>query len=527
MSPDLTIEASGLTFAFKNKLVIDSISFSVGREEFVTFLGPSGSGKTTLLNLIAGIYAPVGGALSVDSRSISFVFQNDTLLPWRNALSNVLLPFEVRGEPITPHLRERGVKILDQLGLFGSETAAPAELSGGMKKRVELARALVTEPDLLILDEPFSSLDIITREKLNILLRSIHHTMRTAVVMVTHSVEEACYLSDKIYVLSSPPAQIINVRELGKNGDALPDQYLLSVPERDAAREIRKDAKVLWTALQEPPREAGENGAGETPGRPGRGGGLTAALRNHLGGALIPVELVALYFLLVFVKTRLRIPDYLLPHPAGILSRFLTTLVRGTILPDLGATVYESLAGFLIAFVLTLVLGYWIAKSRLLSRLLMPYLIAFNTIPTIALAPFLVLWFGFGYTPRIVTSVIVIFFPMLITNISATRLAEKSMSQLISFFRPRRIRRFVYFEFPASLPMVASGVKVSITLSVIGAVVGEFVSGSVGLGSLVNVAKGNFDTELMFVGLLWLVILGLVYYGLATLVHRLVAVRLK
>ena len=263
------------------------------------------------------------------------------------------------------------------------------------------------------------------------------------------------------------------------------------------------------------------------PGRPGRGGGLTAALRNHLGGALIPVELVALYFLLVFVKTRLRIPDYLLPHPAGILSRFLTTLVRGTILPDLGATVYESLAGFLIAFVLTLVLGYWIAKSRLLSRLLMPYLIAFNTIPTIALAPFLVLWFGFGYTPRIVTSVIVIFFPMLITNISATRLAEKSMSQLISFFRPRRIRRFVYFEFPASLPMVASGVKVSITLSVIGAVVGEFVSGSVGLGSLVNVAKGNFDTELMFVGLLWLVILGLVYYGLATLVHRLVAVRLK
>ncbi len=527
MSPDLTIEASGLTFAFKNKLVIDSISFSVPREQFVTFLGPSGCGKTTLLNLIAGIYRPVAGSLEVESRSISFVFQNDTLLPWRNALSNVLLPFELRGEPITLQLRERGVKILDELGLFGSETAAPSELSGGMKKRVELARALVTEPDLLILDEPFSSLDIITREKLNILLRSIHRNTRSAVVMVTHSVEEACYLSDKIYVLSPLPAQIINVRELGKNGEGAPDQYLLSVPERDAARDIRKDAKVLWTALQEAPREAGENGGGEAPARHGKGGGIPAALRLHLGGALIPVELVALYFIVIFLKTRLGIPDYILPHPAGVLSRFFLTLWRGTILADLGATVYESLSGFLIAFVMTLALGYWIAKSKLLSRLLMPYLIAFNTIPTIALAPFLVLWFGFGYTPRIVTSVIVIFFPMLITNISATRLAEKSMSQLISFFRPRRLRRFAYFEFPASLPMIASGVKVSITLSVIGAVVGEFVSGSVGLGSLVNVAKGNFDTELMFVGLVWLVILGLVYYAAATLLHRLVAWRLR
>jgi len=527
MSPGLTIEAAGLSFGFKNKPVIDSISFSVERERFVAFLGPSGCGKTTLLNLIAGIYQPAAGSLTVTSERISFVFQNDTLLPWRNALSNVLLPFELRGEPITAQVRQRGLEILDQLGLFGAETAAPSELSGGMKKRVELARALVTEPDLLILDEPFSSLDIITREKLNILLRSIHTSTRSTVVMVTHSVEEACFLSDKIYVLSGLPAQVINMRELGKNGDSPPDQYLLSAPERDAARDIRQEAKVLWTAAQEPVREADENGAGESLSPAGRRAGLAAALRNHVGGALVPVELAALYFIVVLLKSKLAIPDYIIPRPAGILSRFIATLLQGTILADLGATVYESLAGFFIALVLTLILGYWIAKSRLLSRLIMPYLIAFNTIPTIALAPFLVLWFGFGFTPRIVTSVIVIFFPMLITNISATRLAEKSMSQLISFFQPKRLRRFVFFELPASLPMIASGVKVSITLSVIGAVVGEFVSGSVGLGSLVNVAKGNFDTELMFVGLIWLVILGLVYYASATLVTRLLAARLR
>jgi len=153
----------------------------------------------------------------------------------------------------------------------------------------------------------------------------------------------------------------------------------------------------------------------------------------------------------------------------------------------------------------------------------MPYLIASNTIPSIALAPFLVLWFGFGATPRVITSVIVIFFPMLITNISAVGIAERRLAQLLAFFRPPRWQRFVRFEFPASLPMIASGVKVSITLSVIGAVVGEFVSGNRGLGSLVSIAKANFDVELMFVGLLWLVILGLAYYAAASGGARLAA----
>jgi NitT/TauT family transport system permease protein len=238
---------------------------------------------------------------------------------------------------------------------------------------------------------------------------------------------------------------------------------------------------------------------------------------------LIPLELVCLYFLLVFLKVHIPIPDYILPHPWGIITRFAGTLASGAILSDLGMTVYESLVGFAAAFAVTLALGYAIARSRLLSRLLMPYLIASNTIPSIALAPFLVLWFGFGATPRIVTSVIVIFFPMLVTNISAIGIAEKRLAQLLAFFRPTRWRRFAHFELPASLPMIASGVKVSITLSVIGAVVGEFVSGNKGLGSLVSIAKANFDVELMFVGLAWLVILGLAYYAAASFGYRLVA----
>jgi NitT/TauT family transport system ATP-binding protein len=519
MGPEHVIEARSLGFSFTRKPILDSLSFTVRTGSFITFLGPSGCGKTTLLNLIAGIYSPVSGELHVGTSRISFVFQNDALLSWRTALGNVLLPLELAGKRIDDHLRARALKVLDDLGLAGCEDYYPSQLSGGMKKRVELARALVTEPELLILDEPFSSLDIITREKLNILLRALHRRTRCTVVLVTHSVEEACFLSDRIVVFTSLPAQVFDVRDLGKNGEEPPDQYLLSVAERDAAAGIRKNARILWAAVPEPVvhDEGEQEELADVPSGKGR------FFHRHYGWMLIPLELVGLYFLLVFLKVQIPIPDYILPHPRGIIARFFSTLASGAILPDLAMTVYESLVGFAVAFAATLALGYEIARSKLLSRLLMPYLIASNTIPSIALAPFLVLWFGFGATPRIITSVIVIFFPMLVANISAVGMAEKRLAQLLAFFRPPRWRRFTRFELPASLPMIASGVKVSITLSVIGAVVGEFVSGNKGLGSLVSIAKANFDVELMFVGLLWLVILGLSYYAAASLGYRLVA----
>ena len=183
MGPESVIEARSLGFSFNRTTVIDSLSFTVCAGSFITFLGPSGCGKTTLLNLIAGIYKPVTGDLHVRTSRISFVFQNDALLSWRTTLGNVLLPFELAGRRIDDELRARAVKVLDDLGLGGCEEYYPTQLSGGMKKRVELARALVTEPELLILDEPFSSLDIITREKLNILLRALHRRTRCTVVM--------------------------------------------------------------------------------------------------------------------------------------------------------------------------------------------------------------------------------------------------------------------------------------------------------------------------------------------------------
>lgn len=522
------IEVSGLRFGFNGQPVLDDLSFSVDREEFVSFIGPSGCGKTTLLYLLLGLYHDYAGTIGVQAEKSSFVFQHDSLLEWRDALSNVLLPLEVSGVAIDAAVRRRAEEMLDLVGLSGFGNLYPAELSGGMKKRVELARALITEPDLLILDEPFSALDILSRERLNILLKRIHAQHKSTVVMVTHSVEEACFLSDRVYVLSGAPARLLQVEAISREEDETRELFALSARELSANGSIRAAAKALWNSSQEiaeQHRSLGRQGVAD--GRRGTGQaaeverrGLLERLgkqaRRRYNLFLIPLELVVLFYAVTLLKVHLQIPDFVFPMPGAILRRFIVTLANGTILPDVGATLYESALGFVIALGITLILGYAIAKSRVVFNLAMPYLIALNTIPSVALAPFLVLWFGFGMTPKIITCVIVMFFPMLINNVSAIALASEKTRLLVKFYRPTRLRSFTRLELPAALPVIASGIKVSITLSVIGAVVGEFVSGHSGLGSLVNEAKANFDMELMFVGLLWLSILGLAYFGIAS-----------
>ena len=567
------IRARNLSFSYgSGPAVLDDLTFSVARGSFVTFIGPSGSGKTTLLHILGNMYRSYEGELAVDSQHLSFVFQSDSLLEWKTALQNVLLPFEIAEFP--RDAKERGRRMLALVGLSGYEAYYPAELSGGMKKRVELARALVTEPDLLILDEPFSSLDLLTRERLNVLLRTIHRRTQCTVVLVTHSVEEAVYLSNEILVLSSVPARIVAVEEIDRrqertvttdgcedpaeiitasgntavvagNGEACEgganlaglgvddgghdgnsdadreeEVFVLSEAEYRANRDLRRTARSLW-------RQApGGNGAAASAAtiEGGRHGGLRSASPGSVAKnvGIFLSELAVGYLLLAFLKGAFPIPDLLLPHPADIVARFFGTFDNPTVMRDIRVTVSESLAGFGIAFALTMVLGYGIAKSRRVSRLLMPGLIVANTIPSVALAPFLVLWFGFGLAPKVVTSVIVIFFPMLINNIAAIRFADDRLSNLKRFYNPGRVKAFTLFELPAALPMVFSGVKVSITLSVIGAVVGEFVSGSEGLGALVSRAKAGFDIELMFSGLIWLAVLGLTYYGTASFVYWLV-----
>jgi NitT/TauT family transport system ATP-binding protein len=196
---------------------LDPIDLEIGRGEFLSVLGPSGCGKTTLLRIIAGLSAPSAGerhlALAGADRGapsagrIGVVFQDPTLMPWTTVIGNVLLAFRLIGR-VGPAERERANAEIRAVGLDGFERAYPRQLSGGMRMRVSIARALVTDPDLLLLDEPFAALDEITRMALNDDLLRLWEGRRATVVFVTHSVFEAVYLSTRIVVMTSRPGRV-------------------------------------------------------------------------------------------------------------------------------------------------------------------------------------------------------------------------------------------------------------------------------------------------------------------------------
>jgi NitT/TauT family transport system ATP-binding protein len=217
-SNDVVIEVCKLSAVFRNGdgglQALDQLSFSVHDQEFLCVLGPSGSGKSTLLRILAGLLPPTTGdvfyrgeRLSGPKEGIGFVFQNANLMPWRSVLRNITLPLEVNGLPAASSSK-RAQEMVELVGLDGFEDTLPRDLSGGMAQRVAIGRALVHDPDVLLLDEPFGSLDALTRERMGIELLRIWQARRKTVIMVTHSISEALFLADRVLVLSHRPGKL-------------------------------------------------------------------------------------------------------------------------------------------------------------------------------------------------------------------------------------------------------------------------------------------------------------------------------
>lgn len=197
------------------------IDMSIDRNEFVSLVGPSGCGKSTFLRLVAGLERPSNGSIYVDGNlvegpypGVGFVFQQPVLLPWRSVLENVLLSVEMQGLKDKGGHRKRALELLEMAGLSGFMKKYPAELSGGMQQRVSICRALVHNPDILLMDEPFGALDAMTREEMSIGLLAIWEELRKTIVFVTHSISEAVLLSDRVIVMSARPGRVARVLEV-------------------------------------------------------------------------------------------------------------------------------------------------------------------------------------------------------------------------------------------------------------------------------------------------------------------------
>ncbi|MEH2470658.1 NitT/TauT family transport system ATP-binding protein [Nitrobacteraceae bacterium AZCC 2161] len=205
------------TVANERIQALSEISMDIADGEFITIVGPSGCGKSTLLKILAGLQSATSGTVELDGtrvsgprRDIGIMFQNPILFPWRTVLQNVLLPAEVQGRNIT-EARARAKSLLAMVGLGEFEKKYPNELSGGMQQRAAITRALLNDPHILLMDEPFGALDAMTREQMNLELQRIWGESRKTVVLITHSIAEAVFLADRVLVLSARPGRIARI----------------------------------------------------------------------------------------------------------------------------------------------------------------------------------------------------------------------------------------------------------------------------------------------------------------------------
>jgi NitT/TauT family transport system ATP-binding protein len=221
MSGGKFVEVSDVTKVYPTSdgdvRALDRVSFEVRAGEFLSIVGPSGCGKSTLAMLIAGLYPITSGAITVDGMQVDrpqtnlgIVFQNPVLLAWRRALGNVLLQLEMRGLDPAAY-RERALLLLASVGLQGFEQKYPHELSGGMRQRVAICRALIHDPPLLLMDEPFGALDALTRDQMTLDMQRVWGKGHKTVLFITHSIAEAVFLSDRIIVMTPRPGRIDTV----------------------------------------------------------------------------------------------------------------------------------------------------------------------------------------------------------------------------------------------------------------------------------------------------------------------------
>jgi NitT/TauT family transport system permease protein len=237
------------------------------------------------------------------------------------------------------------------------------------------------------------------------------------------------------------------------------------------------------------------------------------------------IILLSLALLLVIWNVLLAwfdLPAFILPSPRMVLDRFLNTLIDGSLLRHLATTLTEVLAGLLTGGVSAILLGYLLSRSHWLDRLISPFLVASQAVPVVAIAPLLIIWFGSGLGAKVLICALIVFFPVLINTVVGLREVPETLRDLMRSLQATHLQMACYLELPAALPVLLGGFRIGATLSVIGAVVGEFISADSGLGYLINVGRGQYDTALVFAAIFTLVGLALFLYGLVVLLeHRL------
>lgn len=247
-----------------------------------------------------------------------------------------------------------------------------------------------------------------------------------------------------------------------------------------------------------------------SPGRP----------KYRIVNAIFASATILFTFFLWYAVTRWsNLPEFILPSPGIVWDRFITAIQSGILAKHTASTFSEVIGGLIIGISIAALLGYLLGKSRTAERLLAPYIVASQSIPIVAIAPLLIIWFGSGRLSKVLISALIVFFPVLVNTIVAVRTVPEDLRDLMRSLQATQRQVFSKLELPAALPVLLGGLKIGATLSVIGAVVGEFVAADEGLGFLINLARGMYDTPMVFVAVFTLIGMALMLYSIVAILE--------
>ena len=504
-------------------LVLDRVNLSVPKNQFVCLLGPSGCGKTTLLRVVAGLNESDGGEVFVDGRPVtgpgqdrSMVFQNYGLLPWRTVEGNVEFGLEVRGEP-TKGRREKCETAIRKVGLAGFERHFPHQISGGMQQRTGLARALSKDPQILLMDEPFAAVDMQTREVLQEELLRIWNTTQTTVLFVTHSVEEAVYLGDRVIVMAAKPGRIradvtidlprpryaSNVKASPRFGELCATLRQLLVDEQPAVAtgSAATEAAPVTAPLpsSEPERKTPSASEAATP--PKRKFRLTDHPNTVRGVSL------ALTFGLWEWYGR-GVDPIFFSYPTAIAEAFPAMIRSGELQKALFSTLGGLAAGFSLSILIGVVIGLLMGRYRLFDYLVDLQVSALYSTPNVALIPLLILWFGLGMTSKIFIVFLAAVFPIIVNTYGGVRNVSRSLVEIAQAEGARERQIFGKIILPASLPFIMAGIRLAVGRAVVGMVVAEMFTAMSGMGGAIVYYGNAFATDKLFVVIILLALLG-------------------
>lgn len=444
------------------------------------------------------------------------VFQNYGLLPWRTVRDNVEFGLEVGGQS-DEQRREICQDAIDKVGLRGFEGHYPHQLSGGMQQRTGLARALSKDPKILLMDEPFAAVDMQTRELLQEELLRIWNTTQTTVLFVTHSVEEAVYLGDRVIVMAPRPGRI--------RADVTID-----LPRPRYATDVKASPRFgeLCGILREMLRDG--DGSGDRPAATRETPAVAAAAPPPSPVAApkapaAPAPRRARSFYITDFPNVIRslsvalalglwewygrgVDPIFMSYPSAIAAAVPAMISKGELQRPLLLTMEGLAVGFLIAVVLGIIVGLLMGRYRLFDYILDMHISALYSTPNVALIPLLILWFGLGMTSKIAIVFLAAFFPIIVNTYGGVRNVGRGLVEIAQAEGASEAQIFGKIIVPACLPFIMAGIRLAVGRAVVGMVVAEMFTAMTGLGGAIMYYSNAFATDKLFVVIIVLALLG-------------------